>query len=268
MITQEKFNAITEEVITSIENALSQLFSNYSEDYVLFMACGEYNEIIARNEALDVSPYTISGHNLDKYYDFTRQKFLCDFLNKYYDFTDETEIQNDEYRINIEFLIYTHIWEANPCLKKLYRLANLLCGKEYNWNVVIPIYGKSKYIKDNIISPFNTANNPLGQIIANNYNTDLRNAIAHSDYQLDKTITYKSKISICNMSLDDWSVHFVYSCCLFYHFIRIINERRKRIVFDWGKNEFTIKMPFSNGTVRHARIQYDKDRDDFEFVKQ
>lgn len=265
MITKERFIGIENEVISKIENALYQLFVNYPEDYVLFMACGEYDEIIANNKELGLSPYTISGYNLDNYYDITRQQFLCDFLNMYYNFADSNELLNDDYRINIEFLIYAHIWETKPFLKKLYRIANLLCGKEYDWKIQIPNYKKSDFITKKIIAPFNNSNCDLGRLITNTYNADLRNAIAHSDYQLHEYITFKSKTTLYNITFDEWSIHFVYSFCFSYHFAKITNERRKRIFLDWGKNDFTIKMPFSDGTIKHACIQYDKERDVFAF---
>lgn len=269
MITAEKFFDITNKVEILIFNALNQLFVNYPEDYVLFMASGEYDELIARNKEIDVSPYTISGHNIDNYYDYTRQRFLCEFLNTYYKFADTKELQDDEYRMNIEFLIYTHIWEAKPFLKRLYRLANLLCGEKYDWKIKVPTIRKSKFIKEKIINPFNTSSCLLGELLADNYKTDLRNAIAHSDYQIDiisKTIGYKSKTALCNISFDEWSIHFSYSVCLSYYFSCIIRELRRRIIQDWGKNYFTIKMPYSDGTIKHTCIQYEANRDEFGFI--
>ena len=269
MITADNFFDITNEVRLFIDNALHQLFINYSEDYVLFMANGEFNELIDRNKTLNLSPYTISGHNIDNYYDFTRQHFFCEFLNTYYSFVDKEELQDDEYRMNIELLIYTHIWEAKPFLKKLYRLANLLCGREYVWNITIPEFGKSNFIKTKIVEPLITANCTLVKIITENYNSDLRNAIAHSDYQIDinsKKIEYNSKTELCHISFDNWSIHFAYSVCLSYYFSDIIVKRRKSIIQDWGKNHFTIKMPYSDGTIKHACIQYEEERDDFGFT--
>ena len=270
MITAEKFFKITDEVKALIDNALYQLFSNYSEDYVLFMASGEYEELIARNKTLALSPYAISGHNIDNYYDYTRQHFLCEFLNTYYSFADSQKLRDDEYRMNIEFLIYTHIWEAKVFLKRLYRLANLLCGREYDWKIEIPSIGKSNFIKNKIIDSFNTANCLLGKVITDSYKTDLRNAIAHSDYQIDndsKMIRYNSKTALCSTSFDDWNIHFAYAICLSYYLSHIVTERRKRIIQDWGCNYFTIKMPFSDGTIRHACVQYEVDRDEFGFIK-
>jgi hypothetical protein len=269
MITAEIFSQITIEVKSQIDNALYQLFLKYPEDYVLFIASGEYDEIIASNNTLGLSPYTISGHNIDNYYDYTRQHFLSEFQNIYYSFANKNELKDDEYRMNIEFLIYTHIWEAKPFLKRLYRLANLLCGKDYNWNIKIPVIKKSNFIIDNIVEPFNTVNCTLGKIITDNYKTDLRNAIAHSDYQIDiisKEIKYKSKTALCNISFNEWSIHFAFSICLSYYFSNIVTERRKRIIQDWGKNYFTIKMPFSDGSIKHTCIQYEVDKDDFGFI--
>jgi hypothetical protein len=270
MITAEKFLDITNEVIKLINIALYQLFKNYPEEYVLFLTSGEFNEVIARNKSMNISPYTISCHNMDNYYDYTRQFFLCEFLNTYYGFSDNGELQDNEYRMNIEFLIYTHIWEAKTFLKKLYRLANLLDGKEYDWKVKIPTTKKSDFIKDKIVKPFNSANCLLVQTITNNYNTDLRNAIAHSDYQIDmnsKKIMYYAKKGSCTTSFDDWGVHFAYSVCLAYYFSDIVTKRRKTIIRDWGNNCFTIKMPFSDGSIKHVHIQYLVERDDFAFIK-
>ena len=216
-----------------------------------------------------MSPYTISGHNIDNYYDYTRQHFLCEFLNTYYSFTNKNELKDDEYRMNIEFLIYTHIWEGKPFLKRLYRLANLLSGEEYDWKIQIPSIKKSNFIIENIVEPFNKANCLLGEIITENYKTDLRNAIAHSDYQIDvvsKGIRYRSKAALYNTSFDVWSIHFAFSICLSYYFSHIVTERRKRIIQDLGGNHFTIKMPFSDGSIKYACIQYEVDKDDFGFI--
>jgi len=248
---------------------MNHLYINNSKDYVLLLASGEYDKIIAQNKTLNSSPYKISGHGKDYYYDYTRQRFLCDFLNTYYSFVNKKELQDDEYRINIEFLIYTHIWEAKSLLKKLYRLANLLCGNEYDWKITISQFRKSDFINNKIINPFNIANCLLGKIIKDNYKTELRNAIAHSDYQIDihnRRIRYKSKSGLNNTSFDDWSIHFAYSFCLSYYFLNIINERRRRIIQDIGKNCFTIKMPFSDGTRKHVLIQYEADKDEFGYI--
>jgi hypothetical protein len=269
MITAKKFIEISNEVKALIDGALYQLFLDYSEDYVLFLASGEYDKQIAQNKTLNLSPYIIGGHNLDNYYDYTRLSFLCKFLNKYYSFENNKDLLDDEFRMNIEFLIYTHIWEAKPYLKRLYRLANLLCAKEYEWHVKIPGFGKSDFIKNKIAKPFNTAKCPLDKIITDNYNTDLRNAIAHSDYQINersKKINYKSKTALCSTTFDDWSTYFAYSICLSYYFTDFVTKRRKWIIQDWGKNSFTIKIPFSDGEIKHTCIKYDIKRDDFEFI--
>jgi hypothetical protein len=269
MIEVNSFSMITDELISIINNSLNDLLKKDPEDYVLLLASGDYNEVIDKNKNLGISPYTISGHNADYYFDYTRQSFLCEFLNKYYRFLDNDVLEDDEYRMNIEFLIYTHIWEAKVFLKRLTRLANVLCGNDYVWEVIIPFNGKSNFIKEKIVKHFNYVNCKLGEIITNYHNTDLRNAIAHSDYQIEvnsKKIIFATKKGTSAISFDDWSRCFVYSICLSYHFSDIVTKRRKNIINDLDKNRFTIKMPFSDGSIQHVFIKYLEDFDDFAFV--
>lgn len=270
MIDVKSFSMITDELISIINNSLNDLLKKNPEDYVLFLASGEFNEVIAKNKTSGLSPFMISGHHSDNYFDYTRQSFLCEFLNKYYVFLNKEVIEDDEYRVNIEFMIYTHIWEAKVFLKRLTRLANVLCGNDYLWKVKIPFNGKSNFIKNKIVKYFNSANCKIGEIITNCHNTDLRNAIAHSDYQINlnsKKITYGTKKGNRTISFDDWSKCFVYSICLSYHFSDIVTKRRKSIIEDRGQNYFTIKMPFSDGSTQHACIKYFEYSDDFNFIK-
>ena len=269
MMTKEDFYDMTNGMRAVIDNALQQLFVNCPEDYVLFLANGEYNELWTNNQSLNLMPYAICGDNEDNRYDSTRQRFLCEFLNTHYIFADKQELQDDEYRINVEFLIYTHIWESKPFLKRLYRLANLLCGKEYEWKNKIPPYKKSDFIEKKIIKPFNTANCLLGRVITDYYKRDLRNAIAHSDYQIDsarRMISFKSDTKP-HISYDEWSIIFVYSISLSYYLLDVVKERKMRIIQDFGKNSFTIKMPFSDGTIKHVCIQYDTDKEEFCYMQ-
>ena len=53
-------------------------------------------------------------------------------------------------------MIYQHIWEAKLFIKMLYRMANLLCGKDYDWNVKIPIK-KTDFFQNQVITSFKNA---------------------------------------------------------------------------------------------------------------
>ena len=80
------------------------------------------------------------------------------------------------------------------------------------------------------------------------------------------TIDYKSKSTSCSITFHDWNIYFAYSICLSFYFTDLVAKRRKRIIQDWGKNNFTIKMPFSDGLIKHTCIKYDEIRDDFAFI--
>ena len=98
-------------------------------------------------------PYTID-YRIDDYNDTNRLTFLCDFLNKYYSFNMNENIEFDFYRINIETMIYTHIWESKPFLKNLYRLTSLLKGEEYKWKVKDELfYVRANFLQDHVITP-------------------------------------------------------------------------------------------------------------------
>jgi len=271
MLSQEKFLNIRNITISSIHETLNHLYLNCSEDYVLFLAGGEYDELIANSKNCikeKISPYCIDGFWMDSYNDGTRLQFLCEFLNRYYNFNDN-QLEDNIYRINIEFLIYTHIWESNPFLKQFYRVVHLYTGHEYEWNLKLKSFGKSNFIEKNLISL--SKKTPIA-FVNEYYNRDLRNSIAHSDYHLDakdKKIGYYPNNSRVTrvISFDEWNLYFVHSCLFSYYLTKIISERRKDIINAWGRNYFTIKMPFSDGTIRHAVLEYDVTNDAFNFVQ-
>ena len=238
-----------------------------------FLATGEYDKTIAENNIITVnqdriihSPYMICSNLQDGYYDYTRQQFLCDFLNAHYLFKDKDVLEDNNYRINIELLIYTHIWEARTFLKRLSRFAHLLCEEEYNWkmdDVLNSHKSKFAFIKNEIIEPFNKSNHQLGKIIESIYNRELRNAIAHSDYRLDgKSIGYGLTNGSKNISLDDWSVHFAFSFCLSYHLSDLTKKRRQCI----GESDrILFKQPLLDGAIKEVYIKYDKFSDRFHY---
>lgn len=176
----------------------------------------------------------------DIYQDETRINFICSFLNEYYSFKSPIiSIADDIYRINIETMIYTHIWESNLFLKRLYKLA-VLCSFEdytYPWTVNIPDMGRSDFIRNQIKEKYTNADIPLKELIEKAYHSSLRNAFAHSAFSIDERnkkmelYNYKGKDwELKNILLDDWSERFVYSFLLSYRMYDIVQKYRKNIV--------------------------------------
>jgi hypothetical protein len=74
-----------------------------------------------------MSPYVIEDPT-DELVDDTRQSFLNSFSRKHINrLKDGDEIggQELEYEINIQLMIYTHVWESHWFLKQLERISAL-----------------------------------------------------------------------------------------------------------------------------------------------
>ncbi len=144
-------------------------------------------------------------------------------MQTFYGFPKGTSKTDDnEYRLAMELMVYTHIWESERFLKELYRFASLTNKKSYDWEVIVPESSKHEFIRKNIRDVFKANGLQLADIITKGFHTSLRNAFAHSQYLLDdynKKIhldTFKGDYSwdIENISYDEWTKRFLYSSLL------------------------------------------------------
>lgn len=276
MITRQEFADIDQEIKDSIRLTFDSLRNNSPENYVLFLADAEYvNDY--ENTTLNLNPYVIDSR-MDRYKDETRLTFLSNFLSAFYSFPSTQQSTDDnEQRIHMELMIYTHIWESKPFLKRLFRLAHISNGEDYNWNAAVPDMKKYKFIRDEIRMVFDKNNNELGKIIKKGFHSSLRNAFAHSEFSFDtmngnKKIwldTYKgAQWDIQEISFDDWSKRFVYSALLSYHLLSLTHKNRINLISDFGTDQFKIKLPSSTGPTRETNIIYRQEHDAFNFERQ
>lgn len=185
MITRADFAQIDKEVIESLEEAFDYLKTNcVDHNYILFLADGEYKQQY-ENSYLKLNPFTIDNRE-DRYKDQSRLNFFIQFMKSSYSFpTSVNQTDDNEFRLTMELMIYTHIWESKPFLKQLYRLASLTVGKPYQWEVVVPEKSKHKYIREEIRDNLKSKKLKLETVISKGFLTSLRNAFAHSEYQFD-----------------------------------------------------------------------------------
>ena len=196
-------------------------------------------------------------------------------MKTFYSFPSSiNQTDDNEFRLTMELMIYTHIWESKAFLKQLFRLASLVNGKSYQWEVVVPEMSKHSYIRNDIRSILEAKQLKLGNIIFKAFHTSLRNAFAHSEYQLDENNklihldTYKGGTwDIQNISYDDWTKRFVYSALLSYHFLNVRARNRKSLPRDFGKSEYLIIHPINQTSFRATKIYYDNKLDSFRFYK-
>lgn len=273
MITRTEFAAIDTEIKKSIDDTLNDLRAANQNDYALFLADGEYRKEY-ENAASGFNPNVID-YRMDRYKDASRLTFLSEFLSTFYAFPSTQNATDDnQQRLHMELMVYSHIWEAKPFLKKLYRLAHLNNGEQYVWDVNIPDMGKHEFIRNDIRKTFEDKGNNLFQIIKNGFHTSLRNAFAHAEYFFD-TMNGNKRIILDNyngepwelqeVTFDDWSKRFVYSALLSYHLLSLTHKYRTELVESTGTDLFQVKQPSKVNGFNFVWIKYTKEHDRFNF---
>lgn len=274
MITKKEFEIIDNEVKNSLEEAFYFLKNKCTDyNYIIYLADGEYHEEYI-NSNLNLNPYTIDNRE-DRHKDLSRQSFFFQFMRTFYSFQNSIkETLDDEYIITMELMVYTHLWESKPFLRQLFRLAELINGKSYSWRVIVPDMSKHTFIRTEIRDVLKKKNLSLAEIISNGFHTSLRNAFAHSEYQIDnrnKFIhldTFKGENwDIEKISFDDWTKRFVYSSLFSYHFLNLKARKRMELIKDFGTDEFLIIHPITKNRFTARKIYYDIDCDRFSFYK-
>lgn len=250
MITKVRFDEIKNEVKTVIVNTFNTLIDKNIDNFILFVADGEYLKDLEKDKTY---PYVID-YMPDSYNDQHRLKFLIKFLNDYYSFSeDQIMVADDHMRIITEMMIYTHIWESKPNLKKLYRLSGLVNQERYVWDSsnIVPDYCKRDFIKG-IREKFDKKGNQIGEFIKKGYHSSLRNAFAHSEYSFFMTGDYDIKLlnyrekdsswALKGVAFDEWSERFVYSILLCYY-LNHYHYSRKEIIEAIRRDTFMIEYP-------------------------
>lgn len=272
MITEVEFAAINKEVIEGLNAVLDQIRNIQVSEYILLLADGEYKEQLL-NSLQKLEPYVIDSRE-DFYMDDTRVKFFIEFLKTFYSFpkTKNNQVDDSDIRQHMELMIYSHVWESRPFLKRMYRMAILCSGGSYDWSVKVPPMGKHDFIRNEIRQRYQNNGFNLFQVIKNGYHSSLRNAFAHSEYSFDdqtKSIflhNYGGEgWELNTISYNDWSKRFCYSVLLAYHLIKITQERRQNIVNELGTTMFQINHPRRNGDVLPTNIEYRPQHNSFNF---
>ena len=206
-------------------------------DLLLVHQNGFYNPEVHTwdNITEKLSPY-VMGPSSEGHSEYTHHEFIGKYISQNIHFQSSedylksveydsnrmskiTELENMEaYSIQQEMLIYLKIWESDAFIKSLYQLAKLAHGECYNWHFkikenpsdndvtgsrgeIIRIYIRDRFktILPQLYKSFNTA-----------YKSQVRNAIAHSQYSaLGRYITlnnYKSSKynTLPSVAYNDW----------------------------------------------------------------
>ena len=202
------------EVIDVIEESFETIAK---EDYISFILYIGRADVIPGLKT-QVGTDCVVDYQLDRYYDETREAFYLHYLRRNYTregFRYEGESGIDD--LSIEMMIYCHLWDSSCFLKSLYRLAAILDGKGYQWSPDVPENGKYNFIKDNIISPLQAKDINLGNLVAKAFDSNIRNAFAHSLYNVNveaREIYTRTKQGYRTYTFDEFQNIFLYSVIL------------------------------------------------------
>lgn len=259
-MTLSEFKFYEQEVVDFVNYLLDKVKEKNFSEYVLLLSRASYQ---VENENTYLSPYVIQS-NLEIMQDMSRQQFLHTYLNQYIALlSDNVFMSNEiqEFNINIQLMIYSHVWESHRFLMNLKRISSILSGKGYEWrisferpqkkssNKMIPI-NKGKMIKEEILELLYSFDEKIGTFISGLYDSTIRNGYAHSLYQINmdegnirilKSETYSVEKEV---NFFDWETTFFYSVLLSYHLTKSIIDRLNSFMEDYPEiKQVTISWP-------------------------
>jgi len=277
VITKARFDQIHDEVKEAIEELFDYVKNRNEGNYVLFLADAEYKP---QYKGSGLSPYVISSME-DYYAETARLEFSQYFLNTNYGMGACLQQTTDNpTKMNIELMVYCHIWESNKFLKQLSRLLDIANGKSYPWQVSeIPEFGKHTFIRTQIRDGFKKLGLKIATIMTNGFRTSLRNSFVHGEFEIDYNTlvmtlhTYKRPRKIDpnkeldKISADQWTNFFIYSVLFNYLLMTEKDKRKRDIVAELGTDEPLVIHPINERRFRALKIYYDNSRNSFSFIR-
>lgn len=183
---QKKANALFElrkSITEVIHESFSLMASKYYTEYILFIGRADTIQGLKKQVGTDC----IIDYHLDTYYDKTRTVFYLHYLNRNYrqdGFSYQEKNGIDD--LNIELMIYCHLWDSSYFIKSLCRIASIVTGNGYIWYQEVPWIRKDTFMRERIIEPLKEKKLKLGELVEACYNPSIRNAFAHALYTIDE----------------------------------------------------------------------------------
>jgi len=191
--------------------------------------------------------------------------------NKFFDGTSEFELS-----IVQELKKYQDIWENGYFIRLLIQLIHLSNGEHYDWQLNIKKSNKKKssLIEQDVIEK--SKQMPLfNELISQTYNRQLRNAIAHSQYQLIQGGILLNNVppkdgKYTAFSFEQWERMYIQSYLLVVYIMEGLKQNSLKY-FELSKNNheggIPIIVPYKDKIWRETLLYPDKEGRVWRFVK-
>ena len=272
IMTIDKFYKIENEVIETIKGSFDIAINKSISDFVLLVARGGYHKLLD-NPEIDKTPFVIEDRK-DFLIDHTRKRFFVKYINDYVSRLNSGNSMSDEekeYDINIQLMIYSHIWESHLFLNQLVRLVEIQLEMGYDWKTKLDYpkrdvnrkecnqshIRKGPYIENSIIKRFEKSDSNMAELIKYCYLKDLRDDFAHSTYYIDEnTIISNGSELFCgpSITIEEWEGKFVTSMLLSYHLNDMLLEYRNNYIDMFGDNPIVIMMPLKENHNKRVGV--------------
>lgn len=128
----------------AIEEALDFIQSKNPTAYILLLGRADKISGLKKRVGTDC----VIDYQLDRYYDETRTTFYVKYLKRNYS-RELYSYDSSEgiYNLNLEIMMYSHVWASSSFFKIIYRMASIVKDGEYNWDVKMPDHGAYKLME-------------------------------------------------------------------------------------------------------------------------
>jgi len=286
------FKELLDELKDDISSAVNELFlaawknQTHPQDLLLIDQHGFYSEMLADptvQKTHNLSPYVIGPDEIGyaestfyKFIDWYRQSHLFKKSDFEKEIEKNAEAKKQEYlTVQLEQSIYLRFWESDLILKQYNQLSSLAIGDPYDWHLKIPTYAregsKHELIRKSIRDRIEKICPKFFSLIKNNYLTQLRNAIAHSQfYILGRGFTLlnysddpAAHSPLKGLTFDEWYRIFHQTLLLHNETVRAFEEYRKKYKKKTLDNDNRIQIRIidqdSNESFSDLGIRHDRD---------
>jgi len=199
MLFKETLDRLRPEVETALDEIFQAVLSKqtHEQDLLLIEINGFYEKDYDTPD-VKISPFLFgpgdwgyeTDHTQYRFFDFYRRTIISELREDYFKDYDTNKEKQDLYDITLqmELMVYLKFWESDRMLKKLYHLSNLALGKNYDWQFeIVKDDSRNLLIRKSIRDPIKDICPKYYQLLKDIYLSQIRNAVAHSDFYITKT---------------------------------------------------------------------------------